>query len=219
MSRVQRQEFIEIVGDRIDSTGLRRAPVQLGCDGAIFCAAREGAFLAAAIEFSRKRRGSVTASWFVGATALWGYRPKDVPARAYVRAPTLLTMDEREELCGSEAAVAEGVSDFWWTGVTEVNANLVARSLMATCPRFVSVVPVREIRRSPLWTRRKQLVAAVMKGAGPAPSLDVLAEDGVPQIWHAVAADVLATAADDEPRVPTMNLAEDAALCGALGIA
>lgn len=64
-----------------------------------------------------------------------------------------------------------------------------------------------------------RVVAAVTKGAGLAPSLDILAEDGLPQLLHDVAADVLAKATDDEPRVPTMNLAEDAALCGALGIA
>jgi len=215
---VKRSDFIEEVHHRSRALGLDLSPFSPRTGITVLVGAIEHMVLCLAIEFSARRASTVTASWFLGGTMRWAFKARDVPWTCYRRVAELLTMDERERLCGQEETVAEGVSDFWWSPADGSAATMLADVILLTHPRFLANAPFAAIRRSKEWASRKLACREVAAAVGNIVPLAMLARSGALDPWIAAASVHLVGSRGRDWEQQVRTFAVEAATSAALGV-
>jgi len=213
---VKCSEFERRFAQCVNATGLRPVPLGMGAKNKTFFRKLEELALMLILESSK---GRVTASWFVGVSFAWGYVPVGVPSTAYERIPALLSLAERAELIGAEDCVAEGF-DHWWSGLNEESLHSLCKAVSLTESRFIAAAPLVELRRSPHYKEHRELLSRI-RALVPhgVPKWEELALPATLEPWLHATQQVRGGEPDVRgKRSRTIELAEDAALCAAVGL-
>ena len=218
---MRRRDYVIAIESQVRDLGLAFAPFASDANTTLLCGRAEGLVLCLAIEFSVRRASRVTASWFIGSTMRWAYRPRGVPSSALVRIAELLELTEREVLCGPEETIVEGSSDYWWSPADAHSAELMSKAILLTHPRFLGKAPLEAIRRSREWSERKAICRGIADVVGRTPSLEELEQGDTLLQWVAAAEKVLGPSGEKQHpkhRDGAPELAKEASVSAALGV-
>lgn len=218
---MRRREYVLAIESQVRSLGLAFAPFACAASTTLLCGRVEDLVLCLAIEFSVRRASHVTASWFLGSTMRWAYRPRGVASTAYVRVAELLDLREREALCGPEESIVEGSSDYWWSPADAGSAERMSKVILITHARFLSRAPLDAIRRSREWSERKAMCRNIAALVEVTPSLEDLRQHDALAQWVTAAEQVLGPSSEKQhPRARdgAAELAKEASVTAALGV-
>jgi hypothetical protein len=212
---VKKSEFVEKFGEAVAALDLVHSPFGIGTKNDVYFRLIDGLVLILVLEIVS---GKVTASYWLGATFAWGNVPEGVSKHVFRRVPVLLTPEDRLEILGPEDPSQGG--DSWWVGLTPETLSALSEAVRRAEPHFLARAPKDELRACAYSAERRSLIELVGAGVtGPRPTLEELRREGALLPWLASAELVSKT----DLRVPRARgainvLAEDAALCHALGL-